>query len=137
MPGPNSADRSRTKLSEEEIAQRLAALNSKFGAREVPFYLNTPGDYAIGVVEETGEFTHEEFGTSPQITLRLEDGVSAETPDAEPGQSYVLRLFPKAVKGRSLKPGDRIAVANYGTRRNKADTYDYQDIVLRILPAEA
>ena len=143
MPDPMKSGR-QFRLSDEEVSARLARLGARFGERETPFYLNSPGDYAVGIVEEVSEFSHEEFGTSPQVTLKLEEGTSAEsgvdetvsteTGEKVAGKSYVIRLFPKAVKGRALKPGDRIAVANYGNRRNKADTFDYQDIVLRILP---
>src|SRR5258708_28573638 len=136
MPDPakSTGNRSRPDLSDEEISARLSKLTDRFGDREVSFYLTTPGDYAIGTVEDVSEFTHEEFGASPQVTLKLDEGESAETGEIKPGNSYVIRLFPKAVKGRALKPGYRIEVANYGTARNQTGTFDYQDIVLRILP---
>ncbi len=123
-------------LSEEERAARLAKVAERFGPRAVPFWLNTPGDYAIGTVEEVSEFLHDEFGAVPQIVFTLEEGTSAESEKSAPlapGSRYVLRLFYKAAQGRAPKVGDRFGIANYGTVRNRADTYNYNDVELRVM----
>ena len=139
MPDPRKTGSNRPQLSEEEKAARLARLDARFGPREElpPYYLTADGDWIVGTIDAVGEFTHDKFGTSPQLVISYQEGESLQTAEesGEPvkGERYILRLFPKAAKGRTLAVGQRVRIVNYGSKRNKADTFDYQDIDLTIL----
>lgn len=139
MPDPRQSGNVRPRLTEDEKAARLASLNARFGPREdlPPYYLTADGDWIIGTIDAIGEFTHDKFGASPQLTISYQEGESLQTAEesGEPakGTRYMLRLFPKAAKGRTLAVGQRVRIVNYGSKRNKADTFDYQDIDLTIL----
>jgi hypothetical protein len=116
-------------ISEED----RAALDELFGERAEPFYLNTPGDYLVGTVEEVGEFASE-FGSVPQLLVTLERGKSAQTPEVINGSRYIVRLFGKTLSGRRVpKPGDKIAIGNRGKVTNKRGTFEYTDLELKYL----
>lgn len=132
MPDPKRV-RTGSELSDEEISARRSRLDEVFGPRAVPFWLNTPGDYAVGTVEDVSEFVSD-LGTVPQITFTFEEGASADTEgELLKGSTYILRLFYKASQGRTLSVGDRFAIGNYGKVANRKGTFEYNDVVLKIL----
>jgi hypothetical protein len=118
----------------EEISpEDRAAFEELFGERAEPFYLNSPGDYLVGTVEEVGEFASE-FGTVPQLVITLERGKSMQTPEIVKGSRYIVRLFGKTLSGRKTPAkGDRIAIGNRGKVTNKKGTFDYTDLELKYL----
>ena len=110
-----------------------AAFEELFGERAEPFYLNSPGDYLVGTVEEVGEFASE-FGTVPQLVILLERGRSMQTPEILKGNRYIVRLFGKTLSGRKTPAkGDRVAIGNRGKVENKKGTFVYTDLELKYL----
>jgi hypothetical protein len=134
---PGDADSRRAAMSEalgDDISpEDRAAFDELFGERAEPYWLDTPGDFIVGTVEEVGEFASE-FGTVPQLVMTYERGKSMKTPEIVKGGRYVVRLFGKALAGRKApEKGNRVAIGNRGTVTNKKGTYDYTDLELKIL----
>jgi hypothetical protein len=130
----SARDRLAALSGEEEISpEDRAAFEELFGERAEPYWLDTPGDFIVCIVDEVGEFASE-FGTVPQLLVTYERGKSAKTPEIVKGGKYVVRLFGKTLSGRKTPAkGDRIAIGNRGKVENKKGTFVYTDLELRYL----
>lgn len=122
-------------------SDRLAALVARFGEEAETYYIDTPGDFAIGTVDSVGSMSTQ-FGPAPYVDFVLVEGVSAQTEGVTPGNRYRIAFLGAVMKGRFDKdtfvPGARFVAMNRGKKvpRSGNEELKYNNIDVRILPAE-
>lgn len=124
----------------QSAADRLAALDAKFGKEAVTYFLDSDGDYFVGVVQAAGNMTTK-HGVSPYVEFLFEEGSSLNTVSdsgpLEKDKRYRYAFLGTVAKGQFDRElhvvGARLLVMNRGERENRAKDQMYRNIETRVL----